>query len=292
MDWKSYLFEYANAQAAVNLASGVDPQRHWDADMLLGQGRFALDQTAYPEQVYAQINDIAVKAWKALPNRGEVSGNLTKVLQGSTKPFSDFVARMVEAATKIFGDPDTAMPLIKQLVYEQCTKECRVAITPYKHKGLEVWMKVCREIGGPLTNAGLAAAVIQLKKNPASDVCFKCGRKGHYRKQCPEKIRNQNGPRQPGLCLRCKKGNRWASECRSVKDLEGKPLTAGYGGTRPKNRQQGPRPQGPQIYGAMQDNGLGQKIQRSWPSLRHPGDRGEPLRAPQGWTSAPPPDSY
>lgn len=292
LDWKSYLFEYANAQAAVNLASGVDPQRHWDADMLLGQGRFALDQTTYPEQVYAQINDIAVKAWKALPNRGEVSGNLTKVLQGSTEPFSDFVARMVEAATKIFGDPDTAMPLIKQLVYEQCTKECRVAITPYKHKGLEVWMKVCREIGGPLTNAGLAAAVVQLKKNPASDVCFKCGRKGHYRKQCPEKIRNQNGPRQPGLCPRCKKGNHWASECRSVKDLEGKPLTAGYGGTRPKNGQQGPRPQGPQIYGAMQDNGLGQKIQRSWPSLRHPGDRGEPLRAPQDWTSAPPPDSY
>ena len=49
---------------------------------------------------------------------------------------------LVEAATRIFGDPDTAMPLVKQLVYEQCTKECRAAITPYKHKGLEVWMKV------------------------------------------------------------------------------------------------------------------------------------------------------
>ncbi|KAL6086544.1 hypothetical protein STEG23_002961 [Scotinomys teguina] len=38
---------------------------------------------------------------------------------------SDFVTRMVEAAGRIFGDPDAAMPLIKQLVYEQCTKECR-----------------------------------------------------------------------------------------------------------------------------------------------------------------------
>lgn len=28
LDWKSYLFEYANAQAAINLASGVDPQRY------------------------------------------------------------------------------------------------------------------------------------------------------------------------------------------------------------------------------------------------------------------------
>lgn len=102
--------------------------------MLLGISRFVLGQTGYPDQVYTQINDIAIKAWKALPNRGEVSGNLTKVLQGPTEPFSDFVARMVESATKIFGDPDTAMPLIKQLVYEQCTKECRTAITPYKQR--------------------------------------------------------------------------------------------------------------------------------------------------------------
>jgi len=99
--------------------------------LLLGLGRFTLHQTGYPEQVYSQINEIAIKAWKALPNRGAVFGNLTKVLQGPTELFSDFVACMVEAATKIFGDPDTAMPLIKQLVYEQCTKECRTAINPY-----------------------------------------------------------------------------------------------------------------------------------------------------------------
>ncbi|KAL6031731.1 hypothetical protein STEG23_033720 [Scotinomys teguina] len=37
---------------------------------------------------------------------------------------SDFVASMVEAVGRIFGAPDVAMPLIKQLVYEQCTREC------------------------------------------------------------------------------------------------------------------------------------------------------------------------
>lgn len=78
-----------------------------------------------------------------MPSKSEVSENLTKILQGPTEPFSDFVARMVEAAGRIFGDPDAAMPLIKQLVYEQCTKECRAAITLYKNRGLEVWMKVC-----------------------------------------------------------------------------------------------------------------------------------------------------
>ena len=61
------------------------------------------------------------------------------------EPFSDFVARLLETATRIFGNVDLAGPLIKQLAFEQCTKECRAAITPFKNKGIEEWMKVCRE---------------------------------------------------------------------------------------------------------------------------------------------------
>jgi hypothetical protein len=80
--------------------------------MLLGLGHFALDQTNYPEAVYAQINEVATKAWKALPDKGEVSGNLTKILQGPIEPFLDFVARLIEAAARISGDPDIAMPLV------------------------------------------------------------------------------------------------------------------------------------------------------------------------------------
>ena len=137
MDWKSFLTEFAGEEAAANRAAG---NAAWDQDMLLGSGRFANAQTGYPIQVYEQINKIAIKAWKALPNRGEVSGNLTKIVQVSTEPFSDFVAQMVEAAGRMFGDAETAMPLIKQLIYEQCTKECRAAITPYRHRPLEVWM--------------------------------------------------------------------------------------------------------------------------------------------------------
>ena len=87
--------------------------------MLLGQGRFANAQTGYPGQVYQQINEVATKAWKSLPNKGEVSGNLIKILQGPMEPFSDFVSRLVEAAGRVLGDPDTARPLIKQLNNEQ-----------------------------------------------------------------------------------------------------------------------------------------------------------------------------
>ncbi|EGW11815.1 Putative Pol polyprotein [Cricetulus griseus] len=62
--------------------------------MLFGQGRFVNQQTGYPIQLYDQINQIAIRAWKSIPNKGEVSGNLTKIIQGPMEPFADFVASM------------------------------------------------------------------------------------------------------------------------------------------------------------------------------------------------------
>ncbi|EDL14653.1 mCG54179, isoform CRA_a [Mus musculus] len=52
----------------------------WDRDMLLGQGRFAQQQTGYPLQVFKQVNQIAIRARKLLPNRGEANENLTFIL--------------------------------------------------------------------------------------------------------------------------------------------------------------------------------------------------------------------
>lgn len=241
LEWKSIWHDFCQTQARTNTAAG---QPAWTFEMLTGQGQWANNQVNFPAQVYEQINTTAIKAWKALPNRGEVSGNLTKIIQGPSEPFSEFVARMMEAAGRIFGDPDTAMPLVEQLIFEQCTKECRQAITPWKGKGISAWMKACREIGGPLTNTGLAAAILQSQRkgngrNP--DVtCYKCGKKGHIQKQCKGGLGRSGPARVPDLCPKCKKGKHWANECRSVKDLHGHPIEH-----IPKNIQRGPRPQGP-----------------------------------------------
>jgi hypothetical protein len=92
---------------------------------------------------------------------------------------------MTEAAGRVFGDPQQAMPLIEQLVYEQATQESRTANTPRKNKGLQDWLRVCRELGCPLTNAGLAAAILQSQKRPSISkqrACFNCGKIGHLKK--------------------------------------------------------------------------------------------------------------
>jgi hypothetical protein len=61
--WKVFLIKFSNEQAAANSAAG-NPA--WDRDMLLDQGRFA-QQTGYPVQVFEQVTQIAIRAWKSLP---------------------------------------------------------------------------------------------------------------------------------------------------------------------------------------------------------------------------------
>lgn len=278
LDWKSIFQDMCATQARQNAAQG---QPVWNFDMLTGQGQWVANQTQYPAEVYNQINRAAVKAWKSLPNKGQIAGNLTKIIQGNNEPFSDFVARMLEAAGRIFGDPEAAMPLVEQLVFEQCTRECRNAITPWKGKGLNAWMKACREIGGPLSNAGLAAAFLSAQKT-STKKCFNCGRIGHIQRQCRMSNHNPNsGNKQPDVCPRCNKGKHWANECRSVKDNKGRPII-----DRPKNGQRGPRPQGPQIYGAIDIS----QSRRQGPQKK---ELSEGLRqAQQDWTCAPPPEQY
>nr|XP_020141897.1 endogenous retrovirus group K member 6 Gag polyprotein-like [Microcebus murinus] len=286
LDWKSINQEECMEQSRRNAQRG---QPAWNFDMLTGQGQWVNNQVAYPEEVYAQINSIAIKAWKSLPNRGEVKGNLTKIIQAPAEPFSDFVARLVEAAGKVFGDLDTAMPLIEQLAFEQCTTECRNAIAPWKNKGLNAWLKACREIGGPLTNSGLAAAVLAAQAKQERN-CYNCGKPGHLKRQCraPPK-QGSSSNKQPGICPTCGKGRHWASECRSMKDKDGNPIVRDQNGKpvpKQKNGWRGPRPQGPQIYGAMQGNTQERSL------LAPPGSQGEPLKVPQDWTSVPPPQQY
>ena len=123
MEWKELWYDTSQAQAKVNATAEGD-QRNWTFDLLTGQGQYVNNETNYDWGAYTQISAAAIKAWKALSRKGESGGHLTKIIQSPQEPFSDFVARMTEAAGRIFGDPEQSMPLIEQLIYEQATQEC------------------------------------------------------------------------------------------------------------------------------------------------------------------------
>ena len=222
-----------------------------------------------------------------------MAGNLTKIIQGPAEPFSDFVARLLEAAEKTIGGDDHTVPFVQQLIFEQSTKECQRAIGPVRHKGLDAWLRACREIGGPLTNAGLAAAMLsatRAARDPKGKGCFRCRQPGHLKRNCPNggTPPGQPGPSSagmPGTCPRCKKGKHWSNECRSIKDINGCPIPQTYE-TRSKNGMKGPRPQGPKIFGALQTPTVSQT-----PMGPAQSSGGQPT-VPQGWTAVPPPEWY
>jgi hypothetical protein len=149
----------------------------------------------------------------------------------------------------------------------------------------------------PLTNQGLAAAIVQAQRQTPrqggrqweiQEGCFSWGQADHFKRDCPNKGRQeiQTGMRQPKLCPCCRKGNHWVRKGQSQWDVDGCPLTSHSTGTRPKNGVRGPQPQGPQIYGAMQHTPT------LWPNLQHiPGlnhlrvSSEEPQQEVQDWTS-------
>ena len=176
-------------------------------------------------------------------------------------------------ASRIFGDVDQAMPLVKQLAYEQANKWCKEAIRPWKNKDLASYLKACRDINESVIQANVMAEAYanftgtNVTKSPG--LCFQCNKPGHKKWDCPQVNK------KPGLCPRCTKGNHWASDCRSTQDIQGNPL--------PKNGKQGPQSRGPQIYGAIQT------IPQSYYPLS---SSVEQQKEVQDWISVPLPEQY
>ena len=121
-----------------------------------------------------------------------------------------------------------------------------------KNKGLQDWLKICRELGGPLTNAGLAAAILQSQRHPnvnKQKACFNCGKAGHLKRDCPVLERARGAV----LCSRCRKGYHKASECCSVRDIKGRllPPIGEVNPSQSKNGVLGPDPRALTNMGAV-----------------------------------------
>ena len=88
-------------------------------------------QIVYDPAIYARIAAAAVKAWKTLPNKGSRE-QLSKILQGFSEPYSEFIDRLLQVGSHIFGDVNSAMPVVKHLAFENANKFCQEVLRPHR----------------------------------------------------------------------------------------------------------------------------------------------------------------
>lgn len=252
--WKAEFMEQCKATAERNWAQ----QSSITFDMLAGEGIYQEtdQQLNFDLAVYAQVDMAAKMAWNRLPSTGTHTKDLSKIRQGPDELFQDFVSRLMETSSRLFGDTGDTLLLVKVLAYENANAVCQAALRPYREKGnISDYIRLCSNIGPSYTQGLAMDAALQEKtvkdilfqqRNQcprqgravgSSGSCFVCGRMGHKVKQCPFKRKGVGTKKEPGLCPKCKRGKHWANECRSKKDAHGNPLP----GKGQRGLPQGPR---------------------------------------------------
>ncbi|XP_010634502.1 endogenous retrovirus group K member 10 Gag polyprotein-like [Fukomys damarensis] len=185
-------------------------------DMLSGEGLYdnLQAQAQYVPAVYDQVANCARQAWRQLPSSGDLSNSLSNIRQGPDEPYSEFVHRLLDGASRIFPDAQTGLPFVTQLAYENANKWCKPVLRPWKAKtDLNGYIRLCADVGNnvivawaqasareAVRSGGNFASYIQgmqqgyrkgknkghtVGAKAKGTICYNCRQEGHIQRQCP-----------------------------------------------------------------------------------------------------------
>ena len=125
------------------------PQNQITFEMLTGTAQFdAIEaQIQCPPLLHGQLKTMALEAWDRITPQEKPTGSYTKILQGPSENYVDFLARFETAISCTVIGEKAKRQREKLLAYENANQECQKAIAPICDPGtIFDYLKACRNI--------------------------------------------------------------------------------------------------------------------------------------------------
>ncbi|KAK4819421.1 hypothetical protein QYF61_003708 [Mycteria americana] len=174
-----------------------DPLRGGGIPQLMGEAAAQAPrlQARLNPAILQQSRQLAYQALLKTPDTGKATQSFVSIKQGIAESFMSLTDKLKEAIEKEVENEAAREVLLMKLAVENGKM-----------------MEACQKVGSfeHLAQA-MASAFAALRFD--NRACFRCGKTGHFKRNCPNVNQIQNSG--PGVCPRCGKGRHYANQCRS-----------------------------------------------------------------------------
>ncbi|RMC20321.1 hypothetical protein DUI87_01170 [Hirundo rustica rustica] len=146
----------------------------------------------FPRELLTDIKNAARKAMVQIPPTGVTESSYTDLKQGPSESFTSFIDHLTQAVDRQVNDEGVKPHLIRCLAFANANPECKRVISAMPGQpSLAEMIEACSKVGTPQHVATILGD--QMEKafkdafaNFQQRQCSKCGKQGHFKKDCPE----------------------------------------------------------------------------------------------------------